>query len=148
MGLITVRNVVFSSLNHVDAADLSTDVAEIASLPLANLQLTAIRKAYRVNAAAVTIGIDYGRDVDIGCVAFAQPDRKPRLRAGDPYRLLADIVRHRLDADGGVPGAGAAYDSGEIACGVTARFGTHFHLLPAPVAARYQTISITASALE
>lgn len=95
---MTVAKIAFSSLNHIDAATLSADVAEVAGLGLANLKTTAIQQPYRVNASAVTITIDYGRDVEIGVIAFAQPDRRPQRRASDPYYLLAedDTVRHRL----------------------------------------------------
>ena len=90
--------------------------------------------------------IDFARNVSLQAFCLVFP-RKPHpyQRYETPEILSSDLVRHRVDADGGTPGSGAVLDTGAIACGADGARGYSVTLLQAPVVGRYWRCEIDAT---
>lgn len=90
--------------------------------------------------------VDFGADVSVQCLLVAFP------RITNPYRkyetqeiLPTDLVQHWIDADGGTPGTGAVFNSGQIACGALQTRGYSCAALQSAVTGRYWRCRITAN---
>ena len=88
----------------------------------------------------------FGEDRDIDVLYLDVPRENGRYTkrataadtSGFVEPLIAtDTINHFLDADGGTPGTGAAYNSTAIATDIEPGFGTHCLILPSRVTARY-----------
>lgn len=142
---------ILSWINHVDRRGTITVTPDaVAGFPASNLQSDKIKKRCRIEGGSAQIDVDFGLDVECGVIALAQPDRAARVYGDDPYTLLAatDTWQILLDADGGTPGAGAAYDSGAVETGVQPRYGYLCHVITSPVQARYARIIIDSAVLD
>jgi hypothetical protein len=122
--------------NHVDKAATSlTASSETTGLGVANLADLSIQRCWRCLATSGWVQADLGADKEIGVIAFAVP------RSGVMMGAL-DTVRVQLDADGGVPGTGALYDSTALAGGVDPGFGYYLRWFATPLQARYCRVTI------
>lgn len=128
----------FSWVNHIDASAtvLSTD-SETGSLTVSNVADTIIGRRHRLTSLTGYGQADFGSNKTVGILAL----RFPR----DTSFPLAGTVRWRLDADGGTPGTGAAYDSTAISIGAADGYGYHLHVPGSNVTARYVRWTFAAS---
>ncbi len=128
----------FSHINHVDAPGVSiTSNSEELSMLASKLGSRQISDIWRSKASTAYFEIDFGADVLIDVLAIAV------LRNNDPKKTwveplaATDTIQHLLDADGGTPGTGAAYDSGAINTNIAPGYGYHTHIPSAQKTARY-----------
>ncbi|HEY4136499.1 MAG TPA: hypothetical protein VGO34_14940 [Alphaproteobacteria bacterium] len=121
---------ILSWLNHVDRpATVLTASQQAGSLSISNVADPIIGRRWRTTDLAAWGQADFGADLSVGVLLL----RFPR----DTAFPLAGAVTHAFDADGGTPGAGAAFSSGPVAIGTADGYGYHVYLPPAPVVARY-----------
>lgn len=125
----------FSWVNHVDRSGASFTAGDQSpGLPVTNLADRIIQKVFRSGSSYSTnFTIDFGASVSVrllglfGCT----------LTAG------TDTVRHRLSNVSS--GAGEAYDSGVVDCGVDQNYGVNAALINADVTARYWRCDVVAN---
>ena len=135
-----MSNAYLSWVNHVDTATLSTD-SEVAGLSVDSLGTPVVQQVWRTNGTtSAYFQADFGQNRAIDVLALVMP------RSG---LLLAstDTVRHRLDADGGTPGAGAVLDTTAINSDVAAGYGYHHYRTSSTLSARYWRADISAPSL-
>lgn len=90
--------------------------------------------------------IDFGADVTVQCLAVGFQRITSPYRKYDTQEILpGDLIRHRIDAAAGTPGAGAVLDTGTIACGALSSRGYSVAALATPVVGRYWRCNITAA---
>lgn len=131
MGAGVLTRVLLSWVNHVDAAAATFSAAsEAGDFMVENLQDPLIGLRWRPAASGDWAQVDFGGNVAIDVLLLRSPRDTPLIGA-------AETIRHLLDADGGTPGTGAAYDSTAIASGTQAGYGYHVHRPPSTVNARY-----------
>jgi hypothetical protein len=133
-----MANAIFSYENHVDrAAAVLSSSGHLGGLAPSNMAHAIVGKRCRISSLTGYGQVDFGADVDVGVLCL----RFPR----DTMGALAGTVRHRLDADGGTPGTGAADDSTAISINAVEGYGYHLYKLSAAVAARYWRFTFNAS---
>lgn len=88
---------------------------------------------WRTDDLSDTIDFDFSSDqsIDHLLLRFARDVDLP----------TGGTIRHYLDADGGTPGAGAAWDSGAVAHGLEAGYAYHWQKPPTTVTARYWRVA-------
>lgn len=127
---------ILSWVNHVDGQGATISASNegvveglgALSFPALNLKNTVVGRHWRTGDLAAHVDIDFGSDKAVELLMLRHPRTNPFPTAG--------TVRHQLDADGGTPGAGAAYDN--VATIDTADgYGYHVHRPPASIIARY-----------
>lgn len=129
---------VLSTTNHVDREGVVIAASETTGdLSSSNLANAIIANRWRTTSLTATLDIDFGENVETGLLALRFPRDTPVPVAG--------TVRHQLDADGGTPGAGAAYDSAAVPVGTDPRYGYHVHLLSSAVSVRYWRVTFNLS---
>lgn len=116
-----------SWVNHVDSAVMTaSDTA--GDLAASNVANPIIGRRWRTTDLTAFMDVDFGADKTVELLLL----RFPR----DTDIPLSGTVQHQLDADGGTPGTGAAYDSGAVSIGTADGYGYHVHL-PTSTTARY-----------
>lgn len=128
--MAAAAKIILSWVNHVDIANAVLTASDAAGdLAVANLANPIIGRRWRTTSTTGWAQIDFLGDVEIGVLAL----RFPR----DTTFPTAGTIRHRLDADGGTPGTGAAYDSTAVAIGTADGYGYHVHVPASAQTARY-----------
>lgn len=99
------------------------------------------RLTYRLwqsQSETTSFEIDFGADVTFQalCVVFPRIT-DPRRRNGQQEVQPTDLIRHRLDADGGTSGTGAVLDTGAVPCQARPDRGYSVVALTNPITARY-----------
>lgn len=82
--------------------------------------------------------VDFGSDQTVGCLALRF------AREGNSIVPTTGNVQHLLDADGGTPGTGLAYDSGAVALNTDADYGYHLNFPGSDKTARYWRFQFSA----
>ncbi len=125
-----MANAIFSCVNHVDLAGAVLSASnEAGDLKISNVADPIIGRRWRTTSLTAYGQVDVLTDKTFELLVL----RFPR----DTAFPTAGTVRHRLDADGGTPGAGAAHDSGAVAIGTIAGYGYHVYRPSSAVTARY-----------
>lgn len=123
-----------------------TDADDVNASPVAHIARKPLFEAWETPSENEYFEFDFTVDVEIQalCVVF------PRIT--NPYRvhetqeiLPTDLIQHYLDADGGTPGTGAVFNSGEVACMALSNRGYHVMALQTSVNARYWRCNINAA---
>lgn len=126
-----------SYVNHVDrdGALASASVTSGSMAPPAIFDTRPLKR-WRSTTLNVWLQIDFGADVDIDVIALVFP-RDTAFPSG--------TVQFLLDANGGTPGAGAAYDSGSVTLDIEPGYGYQVQQPSATVTARYLRIQFNAT---
>ena len=127
-----MTNCLLSTVNRADAATLTTD-SEVTTLPVANLQEPARQVVWRSAASACYLQADLGAAVALDAVALAGLN----LAAADTIRLRLSAVS---------AGAGELLDTGAVASGVVAGYGTWLYVAAATIVARYLRLDFAVAA--
>lgn len=90
--------------------------------------------------------VDFGANVALQffTVVFARKT-SPYQKYDTQEIASTDTVRHKVDAQGGTPGAGAVFDSGSIQCRADPKRGYHVCALNSAVTGRYWRCEINAA---
>lgn len=130
----------FSWTNHVDRSGASLSASQTAgNLTPDNMAKPQIIIPWRTTSVTAWGQADFGADVAVGCLCL----RFRRTNGSVPPS--AGTVRHQLDADGGTPGAGVAYDSTAVAINCDADYGYHLIVLSSELSARYWRFTFAVS---
>ena len=122
--------ILLSWVNHVDlAAAAITASQETGNLSISNVASSIIGRRWRTTELTGWGQVDFGTDQEVGVLALRFPRDTPFPVAG--------TISHQLDADGGTPGAGAAYAALTQPIGTTEGYGYHVHLPTTAITARY-----------
>lgn len=137
-----MANAVFAWENRADAGAVTVSAsAAPASLPAGNMLRPIVREFWRSASTVGWMQVDFGTDVPIRLLAFAQPTDGPVMAA-------SDTVRHVLYSDaGGITTEGIILNTGYVPCGVQPLRGVHAHLLEVEVMARYWRCTFSATSL-
>ncbi len=120
----------FGWANYVIDAATTIDATDTAgNLAAENVRTIQIPRFWGSTVLTATLKFDLGFDRNIGVLGLRFPRRTEVPTSG--------TVRWRLDANGGTPGAGSAYDSAAIALNTDAGYGYHSHWPAATQTARY-----------
>ena len=116
--------------NLADGSDVVLSASDQAGdLSVSNVADPIVGRRWRTTTLTGWLQVDLGADAAMHVMALRFPRDTPFPVAG--------TVRHQLDADGGTPGTGAAYDSTAIAINTQDGYGYHFHLPSTAQTARY-----------
>lgn len=126
-----------------------TPEREVPTLPAQHLTVQTDAIVYRVNGMGADsnfyVDIDFGANRSVQLLALTFPRSNDAFDVdATPAIATTDTIRHYLDADGGTPGAGVAYDSTAVQSGVLPGYGVHAIKLASPVTARYWRFLISA----
>lgn len=113
--------------------------------PVRNIKDRLTYRMWRSGSASDYFVVDFGRDRTIQHFALAFARITNPMRADELQEIApTDTIRHRLDADGGTAGAGAALDTGAVPGRAWPNRGYSVTALSAPVTARYWRCDIDA----
>ena len=136
-----MSNAVFSYVNGVDVASAVLSASNpVGTLPVANLQDTRVVRPFRSSAVSGWFLIDMVTNQSVDFLAIAQGWNATMMASSDTFR-------HRLDPDGGTPGAGASLDTGAIACNIQAGYGMHAYFIGSTKSVRYWRCDFNAASL-